>query len=200
MSSGGMDWAYRMIGQHGLDPLGVAVVLHLGWRDAANQRTDRGIASALGQHRSSICKATAKLAALGLIVRRSGQWVAAETVAIVEQQKGARRPDPAMSDDAGPLSGPDHSVVRGGPLSGPLKDHSVVPKRKENMRKAAARSARLPAPPHGGGLAGLLPSLSRFQRSQVLAGHTVLVGSVQIKAGSPEMERLGLLLRSQERA
>lgn len=56
MSSGGMDWAYRMIAAHKLDPLGLAVVMHLGWRDAPALRTDRGIARALSQHRSSVAK------------------------------------------------------------------------------------------------------------------------------------------------
>ena len=58
MSSGGMDWAYRMLAAYDLDPLGAAIVLHLGWRDAPSQRTDRGIARSLSQHRSSVCKAT----------------------------------------------------------------------------------------------------------------------------------------------
>lgn len=89
--------------------------------------------------------------------------------------------------------------------------NQAILKREDKIKRAAAaraqigkRSAgdppRLPAPPHGGGLAGLLPSLSSFQRSQLVAGHTFMVGSVQIKAGSPDMERLCLLLRSEERA
>lgn len=137
MSSGGMDWAYRIIARGSLDPLGVAVVLHLGWRDAASQRTDRGIARALSQHRSAICKATAKLEALGIITRRSGQWVACETVAIIEESAGAPRPAASVSD------GVDHSVGRttqwavGGPLSGPPKDHSVGHMRKEKRKKEA---------------------------------------------------------------
>lgn len=181
MSSGGMDWAYRMIGQHDLDPLGVAVVLHLGWRDAANQRTDRGIALALGQHRSSVRLATAKLEAMGLICRRSGQWVAVETVKIVSEAADARRPDAASADDEagpvsghGPVSGPGQSVARPGPVSGPRKGQSVAPKRKEKIEKDArtvpsrvgARSAssrvetaRAPAA-HREGQAGVSPDVA----------------------------------------
>lgn len=150
-----MDWAYRMIAAHKLDPLGLAVVMHLGWRDAPALRTDRGIARALSQHRSSVAKATAKLAKMGIIERRSGVWVSVETVRIVEES-GSRRVDHSVGQRA--ENGADHSVGHGGPLSGPPKDHSVGHKRKENKEKGAGAietgvsSARAPvARPVGGG-------------------------------------------------
>lgn len=209
MSSGGMDWAYRMIAAHNLDPLGVAIVLHLGWRDAVDFRTDRGIAAALGQHRSSVQKATAKLDALGIICRRSGHWVSAETVAIVEETADARRP--AVADDPlssggrtaklrevssdkfgrrGPLSRPAHSVGRGGPLSRPQVAHSVGPKRKENIEKGARGVSRadFPADPS---------SLSAFVRDGLLTGQTLVVGGVRVKPDAPEWASFMRAVRSQ---
>lgn len=180
MSGGGMDWAYRMIAKHSLDPLGLAVVLHLGWRDAPAQRTDRGIARALAQHRSAVVKATAKLEALGVIVRRSGQWVAWDTVAIVEEKPGALRPGADTSD------GVDHSVGRttqwsgGGPLRGPRKDHSVVHKRKENIEK-------------GEGV-----EMSAFQRALLREGKPVLVGSALLKPGTQAFQAAALAGRAQD--
>lgn len=200
-----MDWAYRMIGSHSLDPLGVAIVLHLGWRDAAAQRTDRGIAAALSQHRSSVCKATAKLAALGLIVRRSGQWVAAETVAIVEERADAKRPAPDAADcDGGPLSGPDYSVDRGGPLSGPAEDHSVGHKRKEKIEKAPARVAGRPASPRplkGPGGPGFdVGNLTAFQRERVRLGETVLLAGGPLSRGSAAMREAQAAMIAWEKA
>lgn len=209
MSSGGMDWAYRMIAAHNLDPLGVAIVLHLGWRDAVEFRTDRGIAAALGQHRSSVQKATAKLDALGIICRRSGHWVSAETVAIVEETADAKRP--AVADDplssggrtakprqvasgkfggGGPLSRPAHSVGRGGPLSRPQVAHSVGPKRKENIEKGARANfdPLFPADPS---------SLSGFQRDRLMAGQSVVVGGVLVKPDAPEWAAFARAVRAQ---
>lgn len=159
-----MDWAYRMLALHDLDPLGGMIVMHLGWRDAANLRTDRGIAKALNQHRSAVQYATAKLAAAGLIVRRSGQWVACETVAIVQEAVGARVPDASAADVVGPVSGPRvaqslgrrsvrrvaQSVGRGGPMSGPCVAQSVGHMRIENVDRgvmAAAPSVQAAAMP-----------------------------------------------------
>jgi len=138
MSSGGMDWAYRMIAKHKLDPLRLAVVMHLGWRDVAPLRTDRGIARALGQHRSSVAKATAKLVAMGIIERRSGLWVAVETIRIVEES-GAKNAPVGVDHSVGHQAKKqgDHSVGRGGPLSGPQKDHPVGHKRKEKYEKGS---------------------------------------------------------------
>lgn len=178
-----MDWAYRMIAAHSLDPLGMAVVLHLGWRDAANQRTDRGIAAALHQHRSSIQKATAKLAALGVIVRRSGQWVAAETVAIVEERPDAKRPGRAADDgEGGPLSRPAHSVGRGGPLSRPQVAHSVGHKRKENIEKGGTGAAK---------------ALTDFQKARIAAGQSVVIAGAVVAPGSPQMAALRRSVRAQ---
>ena len=211
MSSGGMDWAYRMVAKHSLDPLGLAVVLHLGWRDAASQRTDRGIARALGQHASSISKATAKLAFLGLIVRRSGQWVACETVAIVEGGASAPKPDKSSDD------GVHHSVVRttqlggGAPLSGAQLHHSVGHKRKENLENRGkpvfgSRSARRasPLPAVGQAARGLISvsgsavaSLSPFQRSRILSGQSVVVAGETVLPGSGAMQALLQAVRSE---
>lgn len=174
-----MDWAYRMIAAHKLDPLGLAVVMHLGWRDAPAFRTDRGIARALHQHRSSVAKATAKLAAMGIIERRSGLWVAVETVRIVED-RGAKQQPAGVDHSVGQpaKNGVDHSVGHGGPLSGPPKDHSVGHKRKENIEKgrrgrfANVSPARPPvARPMGGGSGG---SIRKAGRSQVSAAHAAL--------------------------
>lgn len=214
MSGGGMEWAYRMIAKHQPDPLGALVLLHLGWRDAASQRTDRGIALALGQHRSSIRKATAKLAALFVIERRSDQWVACETVAIVEGRADAPRPSADARDDVPEVghsvarkavsAGVGHSVARGGPLSGPGLGHSVArpSMRKERLSEnargkvapaAAAASSRIEtaaaAPVVGEGL-------SNLQRARLLAGQSVLVSGRMVLPGSQEAESLCLLLRA----
>lgn len=179
MSSGGMDWAYRMIALHGLDPLGLAVVLHLGWRDAVNQRTTRGIARALGQHETSIRKAVDKLAAAGIIARRSGQWVAVETIRIVEQAPDAPRPSPEAADPDAQLSCAAgrrrvRNSVEGGcatqlrataQLSGALE--------KENVEKEAASPISF-------------RDLSPFARSCLSAGKPVpLGGGRSLVVGSP---------------
>lgn len=191
-----MDWAYRMIAQHSLDPLGLAVVLHLGWRDAPSFRTDRGIARALGQHRNSIVRVTAKLVALGVIERRSGQWVSCETVAIVEGRASAPKPDAASCDTVPDTSGVrTHQVSGGGHIRCPETDTSGVHKRKEKSEKAAPpvsyddfkrRASRL------------APVLSPFQRSRVLAGQPVLIDGETVQSGSPKMEALRAVLRSQD--
>ena len=92
MSSGGMDWAYRMISLHGLDISEIAVILHLGWRDHPDLRTDRGIARALGLQRRTVQRVTLRLQARGCIDRRAEQWVAVETIRIVEETRDG--PDP----------------------------------------------------------------------------------------------------------
>jgi len=116
MSSGGMDWAYRMIAAHKLDALGVAIVLHLGWRDHPDFRTDRGIARSLSRDRRTIRDATLRLAAAGVLLRRSGQWVAVETVQIVTESEGAPRPSSDVSDSksAAGRSAPRGSETPGG--------------------------------------------------------------------------------------
>jgi len=203
MSSGGMDWAYRMIAAHNLDPLGVAVVLHLGWRDAANQRTDSGIARALAQHRSSIRLATSKLEAAGLICRRSGQWVAVETVQIVTDSSEARRPDAASSDRDRPVSGHGQSLASPRPVSGHRNGQSVATMRKEKLDKGAkARSPVRPPrrlPLESGGAALDPARLTPFQRSCVLADQSVQVAGDLIAAGSPQMRALRSALRGVRR-
>lgn len=210
MSSGGMDWAYRMLAQHHLDPLGAVVVLHLGWRDAPNQRTDTGIARATGQHRSAIRKATAKLAALGVIARRSGQWVAVETIRVVEEAPNAPRPDRDSSDpEARPLRSRGHSVASPRPLSGHAIGHSVATMRKENKKKgdrAAKRpdvpstgAARAPARPplESGGREPVRPSISPFVRSQIERGETCIVAGRLVQRDSSEMSELQAQLRAE---
>lgn len=139
-----MEWAYRTIAAHGaaLDGLGVAIILHLGWREHPNQRTDRGIAAALGRQRISVRKATAKLAAMGIIARRSHQWVSCETIAIVEERPGAPLPDADFRDDAKGSLGARHAEngrapqePRGGLLRSPEKGSSGAHKRKETLEK-----------------------------------------------------------------
>lgn len=212
MSSGGMEWAYRMIAAHKLDPLGLGVVMHLGWRDAPNQRTDSGIARTLGQHRSAIRKATAKLAEAGVIERRSGQWVACETVAIVEERANAPRPD-AHSADEKPAKQGGHSVARHRPLSGHQNGHSVATKRKENLRKGAREDLRpcesakpaAKAPPCAAAPRATRPArvpvavadLTNVQQKLIREDKSFLIDpTTMIKPGSPEMLRLRAELRS----
>lgn len=213
MASGGMDWAYRMIAAHDLDPLGVAVVLHLGWRDAANLRTDSGIARALRQHRSSIRLATSKLEAAGVICRRSGQWVAVETVEIVTQSPKARRPDPAHSDDGWPVSGHGQSVATPWPVSGQPSGQSVATKRKEKKEKGAGAATarpvqrqprRLPLESGGSAVAPkdaavMAVKLSPFQRKQVREGNALVLDGQQVAEGSPLMLTLQAALSDLER-
>lgn len=156
MSSGGMDWAYRMIAAHTFDGMEIAVVLHLGWRDHPDFRSDRGIARALQKDRKNISRVTAKLAERGVIVRRSGQWVACETVAIVEEKAGALRP--AEPDEKPGRGHQDPGVIRTPQegSSGPRKrGHQDPAKRRENLRKGETRfrtSQNAPvARPMGGG-------------------------------------------------
>lgn len=143
MSSGGMEWAYRVVQANALDPLAKLVVLHLGWRDHPNQRTDKGISRALGLHRTSVRRVTAALAENGLIARRSGQWVACETIAIVGQEANAPRPDKASSDrgahEVPPRKGGAHEVPPEGHMRCPEKGTSGAPKRKEKIEKPRAR-------------------------------------------------------------
>lgn len=192
MSSGGIDWAYRMIAAHPLDALGVAVVLHLGLRDAANLRTDRGIADALSRSRSAVQKATAKLAQLGVIERRSGQWVACETIAIVEQAPNAPRPSRASSDDRVAL--PEGRPAEGagdGPPRGPQK---ALPEGRPSMKyeiKKARPGAR--ASKDARGPVRAVPSvehLSPFQRKQLREGQGVVVDGVVYARGAVETVRL----------
>lgn len=158
MASGGMDWAYRMIGQHKLDPLGGMIVLHLGWRDAAGVRTDAGIARALGQHRTSVRKATAKLAALGLICRRSGQWVAVETVNIVEGVGPRPMPDGVATKLPNPRQ-----------LSGQQDGNSVANKRKEKRRESLRAAVRAEA---GAASFSLSPDQWQRFRAEAVPGET----------------------------
>lgn len=207
-----MDWAYRIMASNKLDGLGVAIVLHLGWRDAASQRTDKGIARALGQHRGSVQKATAKLAAAGIIARRSGQWVAVETIRIVEEAADAKRPD-AASTDGGPTEeappvlaqnrGPTEEA-RGGLLRRPQRAYCGGPKRKENLEKDARVIAggisRASAPPYRGGQ-GLfeLSKLSERARYCASIGQDIPLGDGRsIKAGTLEAERVRQAVRAQD--
>ena len=197
-----MDWAYRMIAAHNLDPLGVAVVLHLGWRDAANQRTDSGIARALGQHRSSIRLATSKLEAAGLICRRSGQWIAVETVEIVTNSPKARRPDAASSDADRPVSGHGHSVASSRPVSGRPNGQPVATMRKEKSDKGRKAPIPTPAPrrlpPVGGGAALDLAKLSKWQLTQLREGKALVIEGRSLRADAPEVAALRSALRSLE--
>lgn len=216
MSSGGMDWAYRMISAHKLDPLAVAVVLHLGWRDHPDFRTDRGIARALGgRDRRTIRDCTAKLCKLGIIVRRSSQWVAVETVSIVEETSAAPRPSASFADGRGcQAPSPDLTKSGGGVrppragVSGPPKRGCEAPlKRREKKEKgggvriAAVSPSRSPvARPMVGGSGGSVPAvsdLSEFQRARVLSGQSVLVGGVLLPASSAELQALRHALRLQ---
>lgn len=210
MSSGGMDWAYRMVALHALDPLGGMIVLHLGWRDHPDFRTDRGIARALRQHRKSVQLATAKLAALGIIARRSGQWVAVETVRIVEGSPDAVRPGPASSDDeaAGVVTSPSSprrsQFAGGGVVSSPGVAKSVrhyEKREKEKVRGpsfAPSRSAQRPRLPHesGGDVAALAASLSAFQRAQLFAGSSFQLNGDVVPDGSPLAVALLAAVRS----
>lgn len=203
-----MDWAYRLLATGTLDPLGAAVVLHLGWRDAPSQRTDKGIARALGQHVSSVRKATAKLVEAKHIVRRSGMWVACETVAIVEERPDAKRPDRAATDGPVPLSGTCHSVASPVPLSGTAKCYPVAPKRKEKIEKARApfRSASWAARPplrsgerpafEVGSLSG--SDLAPYQLSRVRSGQSVLIEGEILQPGSARFDALRQAVRSQD--
>lgn len=195
-----------------LDPLGALIVMHLAWRDAPSLRTDRGIAAALNQHRSSVQKATARLAALGLIARRSGQWVACETIAIVEQSPSAPRPSADASDDSdghaegvarptewatkGDASPRPTEWAGGGPLSGPQVAYTVGHMRKEKLEKGAgSKSARSRAPSRGASrpdtLAGIDPGkLSAFQVHQIRLGRSLLVAGVLVSPGSAEAAQL----------
>jgi len=182
MSSGGIDWAYRMIGQHKLDALGVAVVLHLGLRDVPNFRTDRGIARALNKDRASVRRATLRLEALGLIERRSGQWVACETVAIVEGRPDAPKPDASHSDGVG-ASGPrpcDREAAGGVRppgvgASGPPKRGREAPTRKEKDEKKEPAALFFD-----------FEKVGRVARAEILAGRSALVAGAVLKPGSAQ--------------
>lgn len=151
MSSGGMDWAYRMIASRKLDALGVAIVLHLGWRDNVNFRTDRAIARALGRSRAAVQAATAKLVVARVIERcpKGLVWLACETVALVRGDADGPEPDrdcldasPAPTegrprDGAGPEVGPGGGPDRG-PQKAPTEGHKR--KRKEDKEPPASFS------------------------------------------------------------
>jgi len=189
MSSGGMDWAYRMISAHKLDALGVAIVLHLGWRDAPDFRTDRGIARALCKDRASVRRATLKLEALGLLVRRSGQWVAAETVAIVEQSPVAPRPSASASD-------PSDMRGRGPQASGGLKPPGVG---ASSLRKRGPQASPMRKRKEEKGPLALfddLKEVGRIARAEILAGRSALVSGVVVQPGSPQFVALSDLLRN----
>jgi hypothetical protein len=201
-----MEWAYRMIAQHSPDGLGCAIILHLGWRDHPDFRTDRGIARALGKDRTSIKRATAKLVALGVIERRAGQWVACETVAICEETAAAPRPSAAVSDTGRGRQAP--GGVRPPPpgASGPRKrGPQAPPKRKEKLIRRAHDAAPVkgrsaPSPAKGQARRGLdrftVEDLTPFERSKLLAGESCLAAGKFVERGSPEMETLRRLLRS----
>ena len=197
-----MDWAYRMVALHDLDPLGGLIVMHLGWRDHPDFRTDRGISRALNQHRASVQKATAKLAALGVITRRSGQWVACETVAIIEQSATAQWPTELAADDvAVSLDARPTELAGGGLLSGPQVAYSVGHKRKENIEKGQRplnSRSRSPRAAHVRPVGGSVAGLSSFQRSRIFSDQSVQIHGVPVKPGSPEMEALRQALRSQD--
>lgn len=202
MSSGGMDWAYRMIAAHTFDGMEIAVVLHLGWRDHPDFRSDRGIARALQKDRKNISRVTAKLAERGVIVRRSGQWVACETVAIVEEKAGALRP--AEPDEKPGRGHQDPGVIRTPQegSSGPRKrGHQDPAKRRENLRKGETRfrtSQNAPvARPMGGGSA-LSTSLSSFQVTRLLAGQSIQIDGKPCLPGSATFESLRQALRAQD--
>lgn len=186
MSSGGMEWAYRILQEHDLDPLAKLVVLHLGWRDHPNQRTDKGIARALGLHRTSVRRVTASLAEKEVIARRAAQWVACETIAVVEQKPEAPRPDERSVDggahDVPPLEGGAHEVPPGGHMVCPQRDTWCAPKRKEKIREGRKASPeRRKAKPHrlplesGGAAVPAWDDLGKFQRAYVRAGNPVPV-------------------------
>lgn len=163
MSSGGMEWAYRIVQANALDPLAKLVVLHLGWRDHANQRTDKGIARALGLHRTSVRRVTASLAEKGVIARRSGQWVACETISIVDQKSDAPRPDKASADkgahEVPPCKGGAHEVPPEGHMRCPQQGTSGAPKRKEKIDKARGRAAPAKRKPGRSSVLGALAAV-----------------------------------------
>ena len=213
MASGGMEWAYRVLGSHKLDALGAAIVLHLGWRDAPNYRSDRGIASALGFDRASVRRATAKLAALGIIQRcpKGLMWLASETVAIVRGDAAAPEPDAKHRDKGAGASSPrGPQAPGGGGLKPPQAGASSPPKRKENIEKRArassSRSASRPASPakgqagrvaSGGGEVDL-SSLSPFQLSRVRSGQSLPVAGLVIQPDTPQFVALVAALRAAE--
>jgi len=203
MSSGGMEWAYRMIAGQSLDALGVAIVLHLGWRDAPNFRTDRGIARALNKDRASVRRATEKLADQGVIVRRSGQWIACETVAIVEEKPDAPKPDRDHADGKAGASSPRGPQASGAGASSLRKrGPQAPPMRKENIEKRGRAKTAKPAPrqphrlpPEGGGAVGAAQEvgaegLNTFQRSCLREGKSLLVNGCIVQPGSPEFAKL----------
>lgn len=193
MSASGIDWSYRMIRTHDLDPLGLAVVLHLGVKDHPNVRTDRGIARALNLERKSVQRVTAKLVALGLICRRSGQWVSVEAAKIFDEVPDARRPARHASDDEQETGG-RHGDAPPGVMVTPLPASSGRPYKKKHIKQAVPHVVgHRRSPPDGGG-----DALTVWQRDRVLSDQTVMIGRQTMKGGSPELAALRARLRSQD--
>lgn len=208
MSSGGMDWAYRMMALHKLDSLGRSIVLHLGWRDHPAHRTDRAIATAFCCDRKAVRKATAKLAEAGIIERApNGCWVALETVAIVMGHPDA--PSPGRMGDGEGASGPRGSQAPSpGGLRPPKAGVSGPPKRKEKIEKArgpgvSPRPAARPLPEGSGQRAVVggvsLTGISPFLASRIRAGETCVVAGVQVVAKSEAMREAQAALYALER-
>lgn len=195
-----MEWAYAVIAAHALDPLGGMIVLHLGWRDKPDQRSDRGIAAALGQHRSSVRLATAKLERLGVLVRAGREWKAAFAASVPVDSTGQ---SVAHCDADNSVDSTGQSVAHDGPVSGPLKGQSVAHKRKRIFEKGkpgvfAPPPRRLPR--NRGDVSKALPgvaSLSSFVRDRLLCGQSVQIGGVPVLPGSPEAEKLVSALRAE---
>ena len=217
MSSGGMEWAYRMVQQNRVDALGALIVFHLGWRDAPNCRTDRGIARALNRDRTTIKKATARLAQMGIIERRSNQWVACETVAIIEQRPDARVPDEYTGRGSEAPGGqrPPGEGARDPRKRGP----ETPPKRKEKKRERvhapacevqAARNAQDTARRQPERAAASEAAASReaardvgelndLQRTLIREGKGVLIAGQMVKPDTAIHDQWQAALKSVER-
>lgn len=205
MSAAGMEWAYAVIAAHDLDPLAGWIVMHLGWRDRPEMRTDSGIAAALGQHRSSVRGATAKLRALGVIVRLGRQWLAVVDAVPVAAYAAAVPADAGQSVASLDAKLPGQSVARAWPVSGQQSGQSVATKRKRIFEKGkppvfAPPPRRLPR--DRGDVSQALPlgvaALPRIVRDRLLAGQSVVISGALVAPGSPDAEKLVQALRLQE--
>lgn len=211
MSSGGIDWAYRMIAAHKLDGLGVAVVLHLGLRDHPNHRTVMGISRALNRDHSSVHRALKKLVGvLGILTYRHGHLVATETVHIVEGvpvsiAPVADGPWPEATTVAEDACGPrPRDAVASGYQSGgpkpPLRKEQEEKKAKPSVRRgfrADVGSASLACSDGVGGSAVCTRSASRADRSsdpaQTAGGLPVAALGWVVLAGLSRFQRSALV-------
>lgn len=206
MSALGMTWARSIIRAFpNLDWSCIAVLLHLGERDQAELRTDRGIASHFGKPRNSVRLATAKLAALGVISRASpsGPWALVDPSSVCNDAPQVSAP--AHAGEGNSMAPPRAiELAPKGQLSGPLRkknpETASRPKRGDAVSGGNWTQAAVPPlrpRPSRVAVERIAAALHPFDWWRVREGLTLRTPFGDFGPGSPEFEQLRAVMPSE---